>query len=261
MQQAAGSLRHAPRVRALALLFWAAEQRREAVAQWPARQVGAEALARLLGSDEGRLALRTEMAEALLGYAQSHALPFDADAAEAAAAYLGEELAAGDPVFSSSRHAVALLEALAEQLEQAGQREAVERALQRGQDPLATRWSLAGQWLRAVARMPAHAQHAGYVDEAAALLLVQRQLRTRASDAALQAEVNGLLGEHARISNGALMVSLDDFLARLQQHLRHFVPAFHAYQALRQGIIGRERETLRLSEFRRGRCPRSYATS
>ncbi|NNC10084.1 hypothetical protein HJC10_45775, partial [Corallococcus exiguus] len=88
------------------------------------------------------------------------------------------------------------------------------------------------------------------VDEAAALLLVQRQLRTRASDAALQAEVSGLLGEHARISNGTLVVSLDDFLARLKQHLRHFVPAFHAYQALRQGIIGRERETLRLSEFK-----------
>ena len=35
----------------------------------------------------------------------------DADAAEAAAAYLGEELAAGEPVVSSSRHAVALLEA------------------------------------------------------------------------------------------------------------------------------------------------------
>ncbi|TGS08343.1 hypothetical protein, partial [Mesorhizobium sp. M1C.F.Ca.ET.187.01.1.1] len=77
-----------------------------------------------------------------------------------------------------------------------------------------------------------------------------RQLRTRASDAALQAEVSGLLGEHARISNGTLVVSLDDFLARLKQHLRHFVPAFHAYQALRQGIIGRERETLRLSEFK-----------
>ncbi|HHA2675673.1 TPA: AAA family ATPase [Stenotrophomonas maltophilia] len=66
----------------------------------------------------------------------------------------------------------------------------------------------------------------------------------------MRVEVNGLLGEHARIGNGTLVVSLDDFLARLQQHLRHFVPAFHAYQALRQGIIGRERETLRLSEFK-----------
>ena len=236
-------------MRALAVLFWAAEQRREAVAQWPARQMGAEALARLLGSDEGRLALRAEMAEALLAYAQSHALPFDADAAEAAAAYLGEELAAGEPVFSSSRHAVALLEALARQLEQAGQREAVERALQRSQGSAGHALG-AGRSVAAGAGADRACPHAGYVDEAAALLLVQRQLRTRASDAALQAEVSGLLGEHARISNGTLVVSLDDFLARLKQHLRHFVPAFHAYQALRQGIIGRERETLRLSEFK-----------
>ncbi len=249
LQQAAGPLRHSPHVRALALLFWAARQRDEAVAQWPGRQAGAEAIARLFGSDEGRQALRAEMAKALHDYAQTHALPFDA-AADAAAAYLGEELVAGEPVFSSSRHAQALLDALSQQLEQAGQREALERALQRSQDPLATRWALAGQWLRALAGLPAQSAHAGYVEEAAALLLVQRQLRTRASDAPLQAEVNGLLGEHARIHNGSLTVSLDDFLARLQHHLQSFVPAFHAYQAVRQGIIGRERETLRLSEFK-----------
>ncbi|WP_447935276.1 DNA repair ATPase [Stenotrophomonas lactitubi] len=249
LQQAAGPLRHSPHVRALALLFWAARQRDEAVAQWPGRQAGAEAIARLFGSDEGRQALRAEMAKALHEYVQTHALPFAA-AADAAAAYLGEELVAGEPVFSSSRHAQALLDALSQQLEQAGQREALERALQRSQDPLATRWALAGQWLRALAGLPAQSAHAGYVEEAAALLLVQRQLRTRASDAPLQAEVSGLLGEHARIHNGSLTVSLDDFLARLQHHLQSFVPAFHAYQAVRQGIIGRERETLRLSEFK-----------
>jgi hypothetical protein len=234
----------------LALLFWAARQRDEAVAQWPGRQAGAEAIARLFGSDEGRQALRAEMAKALHDHALAHALPFDAAAADAAAAYLGEELVAGEPVFSTSRHAQALLDALSQQLEQAGQRDALERALQRSQDPLAMRWALAGQWLRALAGLPAQSAHAGYVEEAAALLLVQRQLRTRASDAPLQAEVSGLLGEHARIHNGSLTVSLDDFLARLQHHLQAFVPAFHAYQAVRQGIIGRERETLRLSEFK-----------
>ncbi|HAL21994.1 MAG TPA: DNA repair protein, partial [Stenotrophomonas sp.] len=250
LQQAAGPLRHAPRVRALALLFWAAQQREDAVAQWPSRQAGADTIARLFGSDEGQQALRAEMANALHDHAQAHGLAFDADMAADAAAYLADELHNGEPVFRISRNAQALLDALSQQLEQAGQRDAFERALQRSQDPLATRWALAGQWLRALAGLPAQAAHAGYVDEAAALLLVQRQLRTRASEAILRAEVKGLLGEHPRIHGGTLVLTLDDFQSRLQHHLQRFVPSFHAYQSVRQGIITRERDTLRLSEFK-----------
>jgi len=250
LQQAAGTLLHAPRVRALAMLFWAARQRREDVAQWPARQAGADAIARLFGSDEGRQALRTEMTQALAAFNDEHALPFSAADHLAAAAYLADELSAGEPVFTSSRYALALLEALGQQLQAAGQREALERALQREQDGLGARWALAGQWLRALCRTPAFTDHAGYADEAAALLLVQRALRTRASDVALLVSVDGLLGEHPRIVQGHMTLSLDDFLARLQHHTAVFVPAFHAYQAVRQRIVTRERDTLRLSEFK-----------
>jgi hypothetical protein len=250
LQQAAGTLRHAPRMRALALLFWASEQRREDVAQWSTRQAGADAIARLFGSGEGQQALREEMATALAGFVQAQQLPFAESDVATAAAYLGEELAADALVFATSRAAQVLLEALDQQLQQAGQREAVERALQREQDGLAARWALAGQWLRALCRLPAFAAHAGYVDEATALLLVQRTLRTRISEVALQVEVAGLLGEHPRIKDGRLTLSLDDFLARLHDHLDHFVPAFHAYQAARQRIISRERDALRLSEFK-----------
>ncbi|WP_457319428.1 AAA family ATPase, partial [Stenotrophomonas sp. P5_B8] len=162
----------------------------------------------------------------------------------------GDELSAGEPVFASSRYALALLDALGQQLQAAGQRESVERALQREQDGLTTRWALAGQWLRALCRTAAFTDHAGYADEAAALLLVQRALRTRASETALLVSVDGLLGEHPRIVQGRMNLSLDDFLARLQHHNDVFVPAFHAYQAVRQRIVARERDTLRLSEFK-----------
>ena len=47
-QQAAGPLRHSPHVRALALLFWAARQRDEAVAQWPGYVAGCWAFRREL---------------------------------------------------------------------------------------------------------------------------------------------------------------------------------------------------------------------
>ncbi|MEG2804353.1 DNA repair ATPase [Stenotrophomonas sp.] len=250
LRQAAGTLLHAPRARALAMLFWAACQRREAVLQWPARQAGADAIARLFGSDEGQQALRAEITLALAAFGDEHGLPFNAADHAAASAYLADELSRGEPVFASSRYALALLDALGQQLQAAGQRESVERALQREQDGLAARWALAGQWLRALCRTPALADHAGYADEAAALLLVQRGLRTRASDTVLQVTVEGLLGDHPRLQQGRLALSLDDFLARLQHHSGVFVPAFHAYQAVRQRIVARERDNLRLSEFK-----------
>ena len=250
LQQAAGTLQHAPRARALALLFWSVQQRREDVAQWSTRQAGADAIARLFGSSEGQQALLSEMTAALDAFVQERQLPFLPADAQAAAAYLAAELSAGEPVFSTSRYAQALLDALTQHLQSAGQREAFDRTLQREQDGLAARWTLAGQWLRALCQLPAHAAHAGYADEAAALLLVSRALRTRPSEVALQVQVQGLLGEHARIQQGHLTLSLDDFLARLRTHLKQFVPAFHAYQGVRQRIIVRERDALRLSEFK-----------
>jgi len=250
LQQAAGTLRYAPRARALAMLFWSAQQRRDDVMQWPARQAGADAIVRLFGSREGQLALLAEIDAALSGFVEERKLPFDPVQVQAAAAYLAAELGAGEPVFSTSRHAQALLDALGQQLQAAGQREAFDRALQREQDGLAARWALAGQWLRALCQLPAFTDHLAYADEAAALLLVARTLRTRPSDVALLVQVDGLLGEHARVQKGRLLLSLDDFLARLRDHLQVFVPAFHAYQGVRQRIIGRERDALRLSEFK-----------
>ena len=250
LQQAAGTLRYAPRARALAMLFWSAQQRRDDVMQWAARQAGADAIARLFGSREGQVALLADIDAALCGFVEERKLPFDRVQVQAAAAYLAAELGAGEPVFSTSRYAQALLDALGQQLQAAGQREAFDRALQREQDGLAARWALAGQWLRALCQLPAFTDHLAYADEAAALLLVARTLRTRPSDVALLVQVDGLLGEHARVQKGRLLLSLDDFLARLRDHLQVFVPAFHAYQGVRQRIIGRERDALRLSEFK-----------
>ena len=58
------------------------------------------------------------------------------------------------------------------------------------------------------------------------------------------------LGEHPRVREGGMRLSLDDFLQRFEAHRLHFVPAFHRYQAVRQRIATRERDALRLSEFK-----------
>src|SRR5690606_33505478 len=58
LYRGAGALVHAPAARALALLFWQRHGRREDVAHWPERAVGAEAVRRLFGARDGLDALQ-----------------------------------------------------------------------------------------------------------------------------------------------------------------------------------------------------------
>lgn len=111
-------------------------------------------------------------------------------------------------------------------------------------------WLLVGQWLCVVVWMLVYVQYVGYVDEVVVLLLVQCQLCICICDVVLQVEVSGLLGEYVCISNGMLVVLLDDFFVCLQQYLCYFVLVFYVYQVLCQSIIGCECEILCFFEFK-----------
>ncbi|WP_298576699.1 DNA repair ATPase [uncultured Luteimonas sp.] len=249
LYRGAGTLVHAPAARALALLFWARHQQRQDVQAWPERALGAEAVRGLFGTREGIEALQAEMAAALAEFIGESGLPFEDAQVQAAALYLFAELREGEPTFGFSHYARDLLEALDAQLRTAGLAEGFERSLRQSPSP-AAQWAQLAQWLRAMTREPAQATLAGYVPEAIALRLAGRELRHRNVEATLVAAVDGLLGEHPRIAGGRLALSVDDFLARFGSHRERFVPGFERYQALRQRIAARERETLRLSEFR-----------
>lgn len=249
LYRGAGPLVHAPRARALALMFWARHQQRADAQAWPGRAVGAAAVQTLFGTAEGIDALRADMSAALSDFAAEDGLPFDAGLAPVAADYLYDELRGGDPTFGFSHYARDLLAALDAQLQAAGMADGLERSLQQAPSP-AAQWSLLAHWLNAMVRDPRHAALAGYVPEAIALRLAARELRHRIVEATLVARVEGLLGEHPRIDGGAMALAIDDFLARFREHRSGFVPGFERYQTLRHRIAARERDALRLSEFR-----------
>jgi hypothetical protein len=61
--------------------------------------------------------------------------------------------------------------------------------------------------------------------------------------------VDGLLGQHARIVDGALLLGVDEFAARLQQHQAVHLPGLRGFQAARHQWLERERAALRVAEF------------
>ncbi|MCD9029853.1 DNA repair ATPase [Luteimonas sp. BDR2-5] len=247
---AAGPLVHPPAARALAALFWAREGDGGDAAQWPERTAGALAIQRLFGAGEGLDALRAEIADTLAGFIARVALPLDPALAGEAATYLVDELREGAPTFGFSHYARQLVDALRQALDSAGMAATFDASLQHLADRPAAQWALAAQWLHGLCSDPAQAPLAGYVPEAIVLLLAGRELRQQVREATLITDVEGLLGEHPRIHDGRLQLSVDDFLSRLRSHRARFVPAFHRYQEVRQRIAARERDALRLSEFK-----------
>ena len=246
----AGPLAKPPAARALALAFWAFGRAGTAAEQWPERNAGARAIRQLFGSGVGTDALRSEIAEALATFVSVQGLPFETTLAPVAADYLLEELHDGAPTFGITHYARDLRDALRSALDSAGLAAGVGRALTEAAVPLAQRWSLAAQWLGALGASEPHAALAGYVPEAIVLLLAGEALPHAVREVTLITAVEGLLGEHPRVREGRMRLSLDDFLQRFEAHRLHFVPAFHRYQAVRQRIATRERDALRLSEFK-----------
>ncbi|HLL48670.1 MAG TPA: AAA family ATPase, partial [Longimicrobiaceae bacterium] len=62
--------------------------------------------------------------------------------------------------------------------------------------------------------------------------------------------MEGLLGEHPRISGGRMALAVDELFGRLQVHRERFLPGFRRYQEIRAEVASRERDALRLSELR-----------
>ena len=246
---AAAELVHAPAARALAALALSQLGGEADVREWAGRASGAKAMQALFGARASLDALQADMTRRLTTFAEAGCLPFDAALAVDAAAYLVDELTSGHAGVVLSRYGRELGEALMTRLQAAGLKDGFERTLEQFRDRPGARWHHALHWLDALCGDPALAPMRAYVAEAAAWLLTRDALAWRDNPTPLLMPVDGLLGEHPRIQGGTLSLSLDDLLGRLRVHRERFLPGYRRYQALRQAVATRERETLRLSEF------------
>lgn len=246
----AGLLVFEPDARAFAALFFSRVSASDAAAPWPGRARTAADIHALLGSDAGLRALQAEVADAMQAFAQAHGIALAPGVPARAAEYLVQVLAADQVRFVFTRHASDLADALRARLRDARMWDDFAAVLEDLDARVGARQALALAWIQALAAAPEHAALAPYAQEAATLLLLDEGFPATVSGTALDARVQGLLGEHPRIVQGAMALAVDDWSARLRQHRDGFLPGFHAYQALRQEILARERARLRLDEFK-----------
>ena len=247
LRSAAGTLQHAPAARALAIAWWC---RSDAVPQDAMDRIrAARAIDAMSPAGRAVPTLRDELATAIVDWVQRDALPFVATDASSAATFLVDTVTSATPTFRFTHYADALVAAFRTRLsDEAGG--VLASALQRLEGHPAAAWSLLRQALDALTALPEQAHLAAYVPEAIALFRHGAQLTHVVEHVTLMTTVEGLLGEHARIREGRLSLTVDDLPARFATHRDHFVPAWQQYQALRADVAQRERAAMRLSEFK-----------
>ena len=248
LRNAAGTLRHAPAARALAVAWWC---RSDAMPQEAIDRIRASrAIDALSSAGRAVATLRDELAATICEWMQRDALPFVTTDATAAATFLVDTVTTATPTFRFTHYADALASALRARLVDDAGGAVLASALQRLEAKPAAAWSLLRQALEALTALPDHAHLAAYVPEAIALLRHGPHLTHVVEHVTLMATVDGLLGEHARIREGRLALAVDDLPARFAAHREQFLPAWQQYQALRGEVAQRERAAMRLSEFK-----------
>ncbi len=245
-----GLLVYAPHVRALGLLFWFSvdDERRRMV--WRARAHTASHLARLY---PGRQPYERLVAEIQLSIEEF--LPeMNAEAAlcESVARYLVQELAEDAESFTVSQRAHDLIELLRNELRDNDVDKEFTDNLSKV-ERLGVKFQIAKQWLGAIAENRDVAegiqQWTRFVDEAAAYLLLPDRFGTQIKAANPDLHVSGLLGQHARVIDGELNLSVDEFIARLEHHRVVTAANFREFLDLRMEISEELRAQLKLEDF------------
>ncbi len=246
MQSEAGLLAYSPEARALSYLYWhfgADAPDRAALSRMARSSTAIEAS---FGDRSALSRVECALAEQLAAFAPRFGFDgADRPLCAGAARYLVRQLAAprGGEAWVVSGSGADLAGALLKQLEQEGR-------LSDWQSDLAAasaqdRWLMASDWAAAFAGR----QAAGpWVMDAATVLLGGSERQRH--NVRLDARVDGLLGEHERITDGASVLNLNDFWRRYDDHATKIVPAFRALQQLRMSLVKEERRRLGLEQFK-----------
>ncbi|MEV8516247.1 DNA repair ATPase [Dactylosporangium sp. NPDC051484] len=241
----AGLLRYPAADRAAAQLFWTFGADDEAKAAWTRR---ARSLARArtaFGRSDAVGQLCAELQAAVAAFA-----PADGSAG-VAGEYLFEELSGAPFGFVTSAGVRTFLDRFWRALggPNASSTREFNEDLRALDGDLVARRQLVHAWLTSFAGT-VDSPGDGDLEEAVAIVLCGGDVPRHESSAALTETVGGLLGAHPRIVGRRMEVRLDEVLARTRRFRLERVPAFREYQRHRNELATRERERLRLDEYK-----------
>ncbi|VAW57896.1 ATPase involved in DNA repair [hydrothermal vent metagenome] len=250
-------LRYPPKVRALAVLFWMYHTSNQQVAelyQWQPRAMSAALLSESFSSEAAYLKIREEVLSQISAYFADYDMAVSKQECQLSAEYLCLELSASEEteklIFRCSQYGMALATGLNEHLKKIRHLNSYQATLDSLSSSLDKQWALVESWIDGYLTFNKQDDIRRFVPEAISIVLVNQRLNIEEKKIELQAVVDGLMGDHSRIENQSMLVALDEFTSRLYQHKNQVVPEYQSFLQLRQSVLDRERESLRLEEFK-----------
>ena len=251
MHETADLLRFTPDARALATVFWALYSDRKKRAAWESQARGLIRLRTHFEHSDAMTELGTELNEAIATHLAEIGIDVPKQASRLAGAYLLEEIAREPQKFVLSADADDLKRAFEKHLRESGHDRELEEDLRALRDTPVRAYELTDAWMAAFLATSENGDlWARSSMEAVVALLFEDKVSRDTSSAQAKVKVEGLLGQHARMPQGRMELHLDEFLSRLG-HFRHReVPGFRDFQKARHDVLERERDSLRLDEYK-----------
>jgi hypothetical protein len=252
IRQQAGLLHFPPRVRALAILFWVNHLDSKTKVHdyiWQLRSQSAELLEKTYQSTDAYQKIQQELVKSMLDYFEPFELTVLPEECLLAAEYLSYELTEQKLVFKVSQYGMELADGLEKQLKKIKHLTQYQKTLDDLKGALDKQWALVASWLEGFITFNENSNLNRFIPEAIVIILARESVSIKVQKVDLQTSISGLMGEHKLITQQSMMVALDEFTNRLHHHQNHIVPEYHEFLTLRQTIVDRERENLRLEDF------------
>ncbi|MFG2444981.1 DNA repair ATPase [Nocardia fluminea] len=256
LRSAAGLLRFRPVDRAAAQLWWqfgsAGWQPHDpaTLARWITRITSTAAAAELFADPGARSETIAEITCAIDEFADRLGLT-EVDTGSAGT-YLFHELSTGITGFATSKAARKLGTDFRHRLDQVrtGAYADFQRDVATLDNDLPRRHQLVATWLRSFAESCGEPEYFEHLPEAVAIELGGEQTTRYDCEAPLFTSVDGLLGEHPRITAQSLPVRLAELTARGHRFRTGTVPAFRAHLRRRNELLAAQRQRLRLDDYK-----------
>ncbi|MET1256131.1 DNA repair ATPase [Aliikangiella maris] len=246
----AGVLKYAPKVRGMAIIFWANQQNQAALKLWPEQAMNAIQMVQVFTNYHAVDLLVDEVNQHMSKFFSQHGLVVSSSECINICRYLIDELAQETVAFATSKYALRLVDEFKSHLQSQDVWHSYQQSLKHLTGQVGRRWQLSESWLSAFIKANKKEQYKNYIGEAVAILNAEQRVSRTENEIDIQMKIEGLLGTHPKINNQQLFIQLDQFLTLNQLHLEQVIPGFNQYLQVRQTVIEEQKQALRLSEFK-----------
>ena len=246
IHRSAGLLRYPSEARVCGILCWLHFLEEEERATLNHRLKGAGAILQVFTHSREFDEVLVALTEAVGGFLQ-HTHLFEEAIAATAGAYLFYALI-GDDEFPVDQRAITLRDQFRQQLEQQQAIDLYQQSVARLEQHPWLQFALVRKWVRSWGQQ--HELDLRWVDEVALLLFTDRLPHDNVAEATLELTLEGMQGNHPRLTEGHYLLDYNEFVPRLSRFTQHEALAFRDFQSLKRQLTADFTEQLRLKEFK-----------